>query len=128
MRGEVGGRRGGEGGGVGRNPTALPGGQPHEGVSPAVSQVVRRQERGGGRRVKAQEGRRRTRRWCRGGGHMGGERGKIRRRTASSPLGRGANSIPHKEGAWGERKWVRKRVERGKRAVVLHGVGVGLVR
>ena len=43
MQGEVGGRRGGEGGGVGRNPTALPGGQPHEGVSPAVSQVVRRQ-------------------------------------------------------------------------------------
>ena len=60
MQGEVGGRRGGEGGGVGRNPTALPGGQPHEGVSPAVSQVVRGQERGGGRRVKAQEGRRIT--------------------------------------------------------------------
>ena len=88
MQGEVGGRRGGEGGGVGRNPTALPGGQPHEEVSPAVSQVVRRQERGGGRRVKAQEGRRRTRRWCRGG-HMGGERGKIRLCRASSRLGRG---------------------------------------
>ena len=27
---------------------------------------------------------------------MGGERGKIRRRTASSPLGRGANSIPQR--------------------------------
>ena len=33
-----------------------------------------------------------------------------------------------REGAWEERKWVRKRVERGKRAVVLHGAGVGLVR
>ena len=56
MQGEVGGRRGGEGGGVGRNPTALPGGQPHEGVSPAVSQVVRRQERGGGRRSRRRRG------------------------------------------------------------------------
>ena len=98
------------------------GGQPCSLASSEATGEGRREE------VEVQEGRRWARRWCRGGGHMGGERGKIRRRTASSPLGRGANSIPHKEGAWGERKWVRKRVERGKRAVVLHGVGVGLVR
>ena len=57
-------------------------------------------------------------------------RGEGKDQAAHGELGegRGANSIPHKEGAWGERKWVRKRVERGKRAVVLHGVGVGLVR
>ena len=55
-------------------------------------------------------------------------RGEGKDQAAHGELARLGRGIPHKEGAWVERKWVRKRVERGKRAVVLHGVGVGLVR